>query len=97
MKITNGHQHYLRNVRNTQNLSAESQKQSIKKTSNQEYVSVEISDEAKKLSEAKMSIASTEKIEAIKKAIQDGSYQVSTEKIANGIVDTMAAQKKGNR
>lgn len=94
MKITNGYQHYLNNVRNSHTQSAESQKQPIQKTQQQDYVSVEISDEAKKLSQATLSSSANEKLDAIKKAIQDGNYQVSADKIASGMMDAMAEQKK---
>lgn len=94
MKITNGHQQYLRAIQNNHKAPAGNQSKPIEKTTKEEYVSVEISDEAKKLSATNQEAAPSERAAAIKKAIQAGTYQVSAEKVADGMLEAMTAQKK---
>lgn len=94
MKITNGQNHYLNALKQNKQAAVQPQAKSVENSPKKSHVSVEISDEARKLSEASMQTAPSEKAAAIKAAIKAGTYQVSTEKIASGLLDAMAAQKK---
>lgn len=94
MKITNGQQHYLNALKQNKQATVQAQAKPVEKNPQKSHVSVDISDEARKLSETSMQAAPSEKAAAIKAAIKAGTYQVSSEKIASGLMDAMAAQKK---
>lgn len=95
MKITNGQQHYLQALKQNKQATASAQAKPVETSQPKPHVSVDISDEARKLSQASQQAAPSEKAAAIKAAIKAGTYQVSAEKIASGLLDAMAAQKKG--
>ncbi len=94
MKITNGQHYYLNAVKQNKQATVQSNSKAVESTTKKEYISVDISDEARKLSEASMQAAPSERAAVIKAAIKAGTYEVSVEKIASGIRDTMVAQKK---
>ena len=94
MKITNGQQHYLNAIRQNKKTTIETTNKAAEVKKQSEQTSVEISDEAKKLSQANLAAAPSEKAKAIKQAIQNGTYQVSTEKITQSIVNHITEQKK---
>lgn len=56
-------------------------------------VEVNISDEAKKLSEASQNKAHIERVEDIKAAIQNDTYEVNPKEIADGMLRAIANQK----
>lgn len=94
MKITNGQHYYLNAVKQNKQATVQSNSKAVESTTKKEYISVDISDEARKLSKASLNAAPSEKAAAIKAAIQAGTYTVSVEKIAEGLMEAMAGQKK---
>ncbi|SEK21379.1 anti-sigma-28 factor, FlgM family [Carnobacterium iners] len=95
MKIENGYNSYLNAVRQskdnipTKNLSSKTEQ--VKKENS---VQVNISDTAKKMAQAKSAGSKDIDIEAIKKSVMDGTYSVSPEKIAQGMINAMNEQGK---
>lgn len=63
------------------------------KTQSKEAVQVSISAEAKALLEADKP-AFSERVNAIKQAIQNGEYEVDASKITEGLVKTLQEQKE---
>lgn len=94
MKITNGQNYYLNAVNQNKQATVQSNSKAVESTTKKEYISVDISDEARKLSEASMQAAPSERAAVIKAAIKAGTYEVSVEKIAEGLMEAMAGQKK---
>lgn len=92
MKIgNNGYNQYVNNVRQNQENTHSKGLAKTTETVNEESVTVDISDAAKQLAKAKSaeSSAMTPNVEAIKKAVLNGTYTVSPEKIANGMMQAM--------
>lgn len=94
MKITNGQHYYLNAVNQNKQATTQANAKAVEPNNKKPHVSVDISDEARKLSEASMQAAPSERAAAIKAAIKAGTYEVAAEKIADGLLDAMAAQKK---
>lgn len=94
MKITHGQHYYLNAVKQNKQATVQSNSKAVESTTKKEYISVDISDEARKLSEASMQAAPSERAAVIKAAIKSGTYEVSVEKIAEGLMEAMAGQKK---
>lgn len=95
MKIENGYNHYLNAVRqNKENAPAKDLTIKTEQTKSEESVQVNISDTAKKMAQAKSAGSKDIDIEAIKKSVMDGTYKVSAEKIAQGIMNAMNEQGK---
>jgi negative regulator of flagellin synthesis FlgM len=99
MKIgNNGYNQYVNTVRQNQE-NAHSKglaKTNVSETVNEESVTVNISDAAKQLAKAKATenTAMTPNLEAIKKAVLNGTYNVSPEKIASGMMQAMDNQRE---
>ncbi len=72
-------------------------KQNIEnKTNKENKIKIEVSDSAKALVEKinqLNDVKNSEKVEKIRKAILEGKYKVSSEKIADKLIKTMEAQK----
>jgi negative regulator of flagellin synthesis FlgM len=67
------------------------------KTSKEKSVDIQISDSAKALVEklnASDDVKYSEKVEKIRKAILEGSYEISPEKIADKLIQAMEEQKR---
>lgn len=99
MKITNGHQHYWNAVQSKKNQAAASEKvnseqTTAKKGPGSEPVQVEISEEAKRLSETMNQAAPSERAAAIRQSIANGTYHVSPERIAHSMIQAMNNQKE---
>ena len=94
MKITHGQHYYLNAVKQNKQATVQSNSKAVESTTKKEYISVDISDEARKLSEASMQAAPSERAAVIKAAIKAETYEVSVEKIAEGLMEAMAGQKK---
>ena len=94
MKITNGQHYYLNAVNQNKQATVPSNSKAVESINKKEHISVYISEEARNLSKASLQVAPSEKAAAIKAAIQAGTYAVSAEKIASGIIESMTAPKK---
>ena len=97
MKIgNNGYNQYVSSVRQSQENTHSKGLAKTNETVNEESVTVDISDAAKQLAKAKSTDAKamTPNVEAIKKAVLNGTYNVSPEKIASGMVQAMNNQKE---
>lgn len=94
MKITNGQHYYLNAVNQNKQATVPSNSKAVESINKKEHISVDISEEARNLSKASLQAAPSEKAAAIKAAIQAGTYAVSAEKIASGIIESMTAPKK---
>ena len=95
MKIENGYNSYLNAVRqNKENTPTKSPNPKNDKIKKEDSVQVDISDTAKKMAQAKSAGSKDMDIEAIKKAVMDGTYSVSPKKIAQGMINTMNEQGK---
>lgn len=97
MKIgNNGYNQYVNNVRQNQENTHSKGLAKTNEAVNEESVTVDISDAAKQLSKAKSTdnAAMTPNVEAIKKAVLNGTYNVSPEKIANGMMQAMNNQRE---
>lgn len=99
MKITNGHQHYWNAVQSKKNQAVaqgkvENEPAVTKQGQGSESVQVEISEEAKRLSETMNQAAPSERAAAIRQAIESGSYRVSPERIAESMINAMNSQKE---
>ncbi|WP_313468936.1 flagellar biosynthesis anti-sigma factor FlgM [Carnobacterium sp.] len=95
MKIGNGYNNYLNAVRQNQS-NAQNKELSNKpgKTEKEESVQVNISDAAKQLAKTNNTELPSAKVEAIKKAVLDGTYEVSPEKISSSMLEAMKNQRK---
>ena len=92
MKIENGYSNYLQSVRRTQNEKAtETKKQEAPKQ--EEAVSIQISEEAKILSETAGQTEVSARAQEIKKALADGTYKVSSKDISKGLLKAVHNQK----
>lgn len=95
MKIENGYNHYLNAVRQTKdNAATRGVSSKTDHVKSEESIQVNISDTAKKMAEAKSTGSKDIDIEAIKKSVLDGTYTVSAEKIAQGMMNAMTEQGK---
>ncbi|MFL2104980.1 flagellar biosynthesis anti-sigma factor FlgM [Desemzia sp. FAM 23991] len=96
MKINNGYNQYVNNnlrynKENTQNKKIQDQSQTV----NEDAVKVDISDAAKQVAEANNNVVFSEKVQAIKQAVLNGTYEVSPEKIADNMTAEIGQQRKG--
>lgn len=95
MKIENGYNHYLNAVRqNKENAPAKEVTVKTEQTKSEGSVQVNISETAKKMAQAKSAGSKDIDIEAIKKSVLNGTYTVSAEKIAQGMMNAMSEQGK---
>ncbi|MER2002474.1 MAG: flagellar biosynthesis anti-sigma factor FlgM [Carnobacterium inhibens] len=97
MKIgNNGYNQYINNVRQNQENTHNKGLSKTNATVNEDSVTVDISDAAKQLAKVKSTdtAAMSSNVEAIKKAVLNGTYDVSPEKIANGMMQAMNNQRE---
>lgn len=94
MKIENGYSRHLQNIKQSQDQSKSRQTQSKEENFSKEPgVSVEISAEAQALLKADQS-AHTSRVEEIKAQIENGTYDIDTDAISNGLLSTIQSQKE---
>ena len=93
MKIENGYNKYLQNVQqnNQKSVSRKENKQVESKVD--KNVEVNISDEAKKLSEVSQQEIYSERVQDIKAAIKNGTYEVKPKEISESIMRIIQAQE----
>lgn len=93
MKINNNYTNFLRSLQKTQSkLNTKTEETKVNGTA-KKSVEINFSEEAKKLSELSKNEAHTERVDQIKKAIAEDSYEIEPEAIAKGILDTIKGQK----
>lgn len=97
MKIGNGYNQYINNLRYNKELKENKVMNKIEETSTvkEEAVTVDISEAARQAASSSRSTAFSARVEEIKKAVMEGTYEVSPEKIAEGMVSEMNKQRKG--
>ncbi|SFH51638.1 flagellar biosynthesis anti-sigma factor FlgM [Pisciglobus halotolerans] len=97
MKIGNGYNQYINNLRYNKELKENKVMNKIEETSTvkEEAVTVDISEAARQAASSTSSTAFSARVEEIKKAVMEGTYEVSPEKIAEGMVSEMNKQRKG--
>lgn len=93
MKIENGYNKYLQNIQQIKKQAVSNQKANASEKPAEKNVEVNISKEAKRLSEVSQQAARSERIEQIKAAVNNGTYEIDTEKIAEGIMREIGRQK----
>lgn len=93
MKINNSYNKYLQSVQQAKkHVKTQSSQANVKRTA-KKNVEVNISQEAKRLSEASSAEAHSVRIEEIKAAIQDGTYEIKPQETAEGIMREIDRQK----
>ncbi|HZK22755.1 MAG TPA: flagellar biosynthesis anti-sigma factor FlgM [Atopostipes sp.] len=93
MKIENGYNKYLQNIQQSKKATVSKQAVNGSEKPAEKNVEVNISKEAKRLSEVSQQAARSERIEQIKAAVNNGTYEIDTEKIAEGIMREIGRQK----
>lgn len=93
MKIENNTNNYIQNIQNAK-------KQAANKSNNKQVempvdrnVEVTISEEAKRLSEVSLNEVRSKRVEDIKAAIQNGTYEINPKEITKGIMREINRQK----
>lgn len=97
MKIgNNGYSQYINNVRQNQENAHSKGLSKNTESVNEESVTVDISEAAKQLAKTKVAETATmsPNVEAIKKAVLNGTYNVSPEKISSGMMQAMNNQRE---
>ena len=95
MKINNGYNQYVNNSLRYNKETTENKTIKPQSTVREEAVKVEISDAAKQVAKANNNAAFSERVQAIKQAVLNGTYEVSPEKIADKMVADMSQQREG--
>ncbi len=95
MKINNGYNQYVNNSLRYNKETTENKTIKPQATVSEEAVKVEISDAAKQVAKANNNAAFSERVQAIKQAVLNGTYEVSPGKIADKMVDDMSQQREG--
>lgn len=93
MKIENGYNKYLQNVQQTKKQVASKARDEKVDKPVEKNVEVNISEEAKRLSEVSISEARSARVEEIKAAIDNGTYEIKPKEIAEGIMREINRQK----
>lgn len=92
MKI-NKYSNVVSSVNHSKQLKKEGAAESAHKSQPKEAVQVSISKEAQALLDADKA-AFSERVDAIKQAIQNGEYEIDASKITDGLVRTLQEQKE---
>lgn len=93
MKIDNGYNKYLQNIQQTKKQVAAKANKQAAEPLKEKNVEVNISEEAKRLSEVSQSEARAARVEEIKTAIENGTYEIKPKEIAEGIMREIRRQK----
>lgn len=97
MKIDKGHQAYIQNLNLNKDKTKNKVNKDIKKTQNNN-INVEISKSARKLAEKIKENDNgnfSKRVEDIRKAVLNDSYEVSSEEIADKIIENIELQGDG--
>lgn len=93
MKINNNYTNFLRSLKQTQSkVTARKEEKKINGTS-KKSVEISFSEEAKRLSKISENEGHTQKVEEIKSAIQNKTYEVDPEAITNSMINTIKNQR----
>lgn len=95
MKINNGYNQYVNNSLRYNKETTENKTVKPQATVSEEAVKVEISEAAKQAAKANNNAAFSERVQAIKQAVLNGTYEVSPGKIADKMVADMSRQREG--
>lgn len=95
MKINNGYNQYVNNSLRYNKETTENKNIKPQAAVSEEAVKVEISDAAKQVAKANNNAVFSERVQAIKQAVLNGTYEVSPEKIADKMVADMSQQREG--
>ena len=95
MKINNGYNQYVNNSLRYNKETTENKNIKPQATVSEEAVKVEISDAAKQVAKANNNAVFSERVQAIKQAVLNGTYEVSPEEIADKMVADMSQQREG--
>ena len=97
MKINKGHRAYIQNSNLNKEKNQEKLYKDIKETKNNS-VNIDISKSARELVEKmKENDSFSKKVEGIRKAILNDTYKVSTEEIADKIIEDINVQGDGEK
>lgn len=94
MKIENNYNKYLQSIKQTNNnrTASKTDKQAIE-PKQEKHVEITISEEAKKLSEVTQQEVYSERVQEVKLAIQNGTFEVKPKEISESIMREINAQK----
>lgn len=93
LKIENGYNKYLQNIKQTQKQSTSKMTDQAFHSKQDKNIEISISEEAKKLSEVSQKELYSERVQKIKAAIQNGSYEIKPKEISESIMREIKAQK----
>lgn len=93
MKINNNYTNFLRSLKQTKNQVASNKEEKKTNGTSKKSVEINFSEEAKRLSEISENEGHTQKIEEIKSAIKNNTYEVDPKVIAKSMIDTIKDQR----
>lgn len=93
MKINNNYSNFLQSLKQTQNKVAASKDEKKVNGTSKKSVEINFSEEAKRLSKISEKEGHTQKVEEIKNAIQNKTYEVDPKAITNSMIDTIKNQR----
>lgn len=94
MKINNNqYNKFIQSLQQTKTKAASTNKEAKTNGPSRKSVEINFSDEAKKLSEISEKETHSQRVEDIKSAIQNNTYEVDTVGITKGIVEAIKHQK----
>lgn len=93
MKIENSYNKYLQNIQQTKKHATSKKENQNIEQKQEKNVEISISEEAKKLSEVTQQEVFSERVQEIKMAIKNGTYEVKPKEISESIMREIKAQK----
>lgn len=94
MKINNNqYNKFIQSLQQTKAKAVSTKKETVTSGPSRKSVEINFSEEAKKLSEISEKDTHSQRVEDIKNAIQNNTYEIDTAGITKGIVDALKQQK----
>lgn len=93
MKIENNYNKYLQNIQQAKKQVASKKAEQNTDSKQEKNVEINISEEAKKLSEVTQQEVYSKRVQEIKAAIKNGTYEVKPKEISESIMREIKAQK----
>lgn len=93
MKIENNYNKYLQNIQQAKKQVASKKAEQNTDSKQEKNVEINISEEAKKLSEITQQEVYSKRVQEIKAAIKNGTYEVKPKEISESIMREIKAQK----